>query len=295
MGRWVRAGYADCSLLPVSPPSLSSGSDQLCRVALLSISAEPSHGRGDARGARNLRDLRDRAPVGKKFGKAFADQIRVRAPGRGDKWHMDEVVVSIAGETHWLWRAVDQNGFVLDVLVQRRRDTRAAQRLMKNLLKSAVTPPRVMITDKLRSYGAARRKMGLQLEHRQHKGLNNRAENSHQPTRRRERIMKRFKSAGHAQRFLSVHDQVSNFFHIPYPETVTADCRRASRQRASGFRARSPRQALRPDLTSEKNRLPSAQRTLKLTMPFVGLDDAGQGRIGRFGGKESDRATGKRC
>ena len=107
---------------------------------------------------------------------------------------MDEVVVSIAGETHWLWRAVDQNGFVLDVLVQRRRaDTRAAQRLMKNLLKSAVTPPRVMITDKLRSYGAARRKMGLQLEHRQHKGLNNRAENSHQPTRRRERIMKRFK------------------------------------------------------------------------------------------------------
>src|SRR5208283_1099617 len=72
---------------------------------------------------------------GKKFGKAFADQIRRRAPGRGDKWHMDEVVVSIAGETHWLWRAVDQNGFVLDVLVQRRRDTRAARRLMKKLLK----------------------------------------------------------------------------------------------------------------------------------------------------------------
>ncbi len=169
---------------------------------------------------------------GKKFGKAFADQIRRRAPGRGDKWHMDEVVVSIAGETHWMWRAVDQNGFVLDVLVQRRRDTRAAQRFMKKLLKSAVALPRVMITDKLRSYGAARRKMGLQLEHRQHKGLNNRAENSHQPTRRRERIMKRFKSAGQAQRFLSVHDQVSNLFHIPYPEAVTADCRRASRQRA---------------------------------------------------------------
>ncbi len=87
-----------------------------------------------------------------------------------------------------------------------------------------------MITDKLRSYGAAKRKMGLQLEHRQHKGLNN----PHQPTRRRERIMKRFKSAGQAQRFLSVHDQVSNLFHIPYPETVTADCRRASRQRAFG-------------------------------------------------------------
>ena len=82
-----------------------------------------------------------------------------------------QVVVSIAGEKHWLWRAVDQNGFVLDVLVQRRRDTRAAQRLMRKLLKSAVTPPRVMITDKLRSYGAARAKMSLRVEHRQHKGL----------------------------------------------------------------------------------------------------------------------------
>ena len=108
---------------------------------------------------------------GKKFGKAFSDRIRQRAPARGDKWHMDEVVVSIAGEPHWLWRAVDQNGIVLDVLVQRRRDSRAAQRLMRKLLKSAVTPRRVMITDKLRSYGAARAKMGLQVEHRQHKGL----------------------------------------------------------------------------------------------------------------------------
>jgi putative transposase len=145
---------------------------------------------------------------------------------------MDEVVVSIAGEPHWLWRAVDQNGFVLDVLVQRRRDTHAAQRLMKRLLKSAITPPRVMITDKLRSYGAAKTKMGLRIEHRQHKGSNNRAENSHQPTRRRERIMKRFTSARQAQRFLPLHDQASNFFHIPYPESVTADFRRASRKRA---------------------------------------------------------------
>ena len=104
----------------------------------------------------------------KKFDKAFADQIRQRAPARGDKWHMDEVVISIAGEPHWLWRAVDQNGIVLDVLVQRRRDTRAAQRLMKRLVKSAIIPPRVMITDKLRSYGAARAKMALQVEHRQH-------------------------------------------------------------------------------------------------------------------------------
>jgi putative transposase len=145
---------------------------------------------------------------------------------------MDEVVVSIAGETNWLWRAVDQNGFVLDVLVQRRRNARAAQRLMRSLLKCAVTPPRVMITDTFRSYGAAKAKMGLRVDHRQHKGLNNRAENSHQPTRRRERIMTRFKSARQAQRFLSVHDQVANLFHLPYPESATADHRRASRGRA---------------------------------------------------------------
>jgi putative transposase len=168
---------------------------------------------------------------GKKFGETFSDQIRQRAPARGDKWLMDEVVVLIAGEQHLLWRAVDQNGFVLDVLVQRRRDTRAAQRLMTKLLKSVVTPPRVMITDKLRSYGDARAKMGLRVEHRQHKGLNNRAENSHQPTRRRERIMKRFKSARQAQRFLTVHDQVANLFHIPYPESIPAGFRRAARER----------------------------------------------------------------
>ena len=183
---------------------------------------------------------------GKKFGKTFSDQIRQRAPVRGDKWHMDEVVVSIAGEPHWLWRAVDQNGFVLDVLVQRRRDTRAAQRLMRKLLKSAATPPRVMITDKLRSYGAARAKMGLRVEHRQHKGLNNRAENSHQPTRRRERIMKQFKSARQAQRFLSVHDQVANLFHIPYPKSVPADFRRTRVSKLSPGGARS--QDVRHDL-----------------------------------------------
>jgi putative transposase len=103
---------------------------------------------------------------------------------------------------------------------------------MRRLLKSAVTRPRMMVTDKLRSYGAARAKMGLRVEHRQHKGLNNRAENSHQPTRRRERIMKRFKSARQAQRFLAIHDQVANLFHIPYPEKATAEDRRTTRNRA---------------------------------------------------------------
>ena len=127
---------------------------------------------------------------------------------------------------------------------------------MKKLLKSAGTPPRVMITDKLRSYGAARAKMGLHVEHRQHKALNNRAENSHQPTRRRERIMKRFKSSRQAQRFLSVHDQVANLFHIPYPGAATADFRRASRERAfATWREISMTSAIAESRTFEKRLL----------------------------------------
>ena len=167
-----------------------------------------------------------------KFGRDFSSSIRRRAPQRGDKWHMDEVVVSIAGKKHWLWRAVDQDGFVLDVLVQSRRDRKAARRLMRKLLRKTARAPRVMITDKLPSYGAARRDMALKVEHRRHKGLNNRAENSHQPTRRRERIMKRFKSARQAQRFLSIHDQLANLFHLPRPEHQTANARRAHRAKA---------------------------------------------------------------
>jgi putative transposase len=149
-----------------------------------------------------------------KFGQAFANQIRRRLPRLGDKWHLDEVALKIAGKKHWLWRAVDQSGVVLDVLVQRRRDKQAAKRLLRKLLKRQMRPPRVMITDKLGSYGAAKREIMPGVEHRQHKGLNNRAENSHQPTRRRERQMKRFKSAGQAQRFLSAHDQINNLFHL---------------------------------------------------------------------------------
>ena len=117
-----------------------------------------------------------------KFGQAFANQIRRRLPRTGDKWHLDEVVLKIAGKRHWLWRAVDQTGVVLDVLVQRRRDKQAAKRLLRKLLKKQMRPPRVMITDKLASYGAAKREIMPGVEHRQHKGLNNRAENSHQPT-----------------------------------------------------------------------------------------------------------------
>src|SRR4051812_9629774 len=112
----------------------------------------------------------------------------------------------IGGQKHWLWRAVDQDGVVLNGLVQRRRDQRAAKRLLRKLLKWQTRVPRVMITDKLGSDSAAKGEVMPSVEHRRHKGLSNRAENSHQPTRRRERQMKRFKSPGQAQRFLSAHE-----------------------------------------------------------------------------------------
>src|SRR3954453_20718063 len=115
---------------------------------------------------------------------------------------------------HGVWRAVDQDGIVLEVLVQSRRDQRAAKRLLRKLLKKQGRPPRGLITDKLASYPAAKKELMPGVEHRLHKGLNNRAENSHQPTRRRERQMKRFKSARQAQRFLSAHDQINNLFHL---------------------------------------------------------------------------------
>src|SRR5215207_7957884 len=167
----------------------------------------------------------------RKFGQAFANQIRRRLPRAGDKWHLDEVVIKIAGQKHWLWRAVDQDGLVLDILVQSRRDKQAAKRLLRKLLKRQCRPLRVLITDKLASYGAAKKEITPGIEHRQHKGLNNRAENSHQPTRRRERQMKRFKSAGQAQRFLAAHDQINNLFHLRR-DHVTASEYRAARGRA---------------------------------------------------------------
>jgi putative transposase len=167
---------------------------------------------------------------GLKFGQAFANQIRRRLPRAGDKWHLDEVVATIAGKKRWLWRAVDQDGIVLDILVQSRRNKRAAKRLLRKLLRKQMRPPRVLVTDKLASYGAAKKEIMPGVEHRQHKGLNNRAENSHQPTRRRERQMKRFKSARHAQRFLSAHDQINNLFHLRRHRLPAAQYRAARAQ-----------------------------------------------------------------
>ncbi len=143
---------------------------------------------------------------------------------------MDGVVLTIAGVKHWLWRAVDQNGTVLDILVQSRRDTQAARRLLHKLMKKQCRLPRVMITDKLASYRAAKRQVMPSVEHRKHKGLNNRAENSHQPTRQRERQMKRFKSAGQAQRFLSAHDGINNLFHLRRHQVPATQYRAARTQ-----------------------------------------------------------------
>jgi putative transposase len=166
----------------------------------------------------------------RKFGQAFANQIRRRLPGAGDKWHLDEVAITIAGVKHWLWRAVDQTGIVLDVLVQSRRDKRAAKRLLRKLLQRQGRAPRVMITDKLASYSAAKREVMPSVEHRRHRGLNNRAENSHQPTRRRERQMKKFKSPGQAQRFLAAHDPINNLFYVRRDQITAAQYRVARTQ-----------------------------------------------------------------
>src|SRR3984893_13787353 len=137
------------------------------------------------------------------FGQSYANELRRRRPRCGDTWHMDEVVLTIGGKEHSLWRAVDQEGNVLDILVQSRRNTKAAKRFFRKLRVRLQYVPRVIITDKLKSYGASKREILPGVEDRQHKRLNNRAENSHQPTRLREKKMRRFKSAKHAQRFLS--------------------------------------------------------------------------------------------
>jgi putative transposase len=135
----------------------------------------------------------------RKFGQTYATQLRRRRPRPGDKWHMDEMCLAIKGERHYLWRAAEQEGTVLDILAQRRRDKRAAKKFFRKLLKGLTYVPRVIITDKLKSYAAAKREILPGVEHRQHRYLNNRAENSHQPTRQRERHMHRFKSPAHAQ------------------------------------------------------------------------------------------------
>jgi putative transposase len=149
-----------------------------------------------------------------KFGPTIARNLRQRRPQPSDRWHLDEMVVRIAGKHMYLWRAVDHEGEVLDMLVQRRRDTRAALRLMRKLLRKLGFAPKSLTTDKLGSYRAAFRHLGLTCHHKQGLRKNNRAENSHQTVRRRERKMQRFKSARSAQRFLGIHAAVHNIFNL---------------------------------------------------------------------------------
>ncbi len=150
-----------------------------------------------------------------KFGPQIARNLRRRQSRPGDIWHLDEVVVKISGKTFWLWRAVDQHGAVLDEILQSRRDKRAAKRLLRKLMKRAGSVPKRIITDKLRSYGAAKRELVPGLDHWSHKGLNNRAENSHLPFRKRERVMQGHRSPGGLQLFVSIHSATRNCFSVP--------------------------------------------------------------------------------
>lgn len=161
-----------------------------------------------------------------KFGQAYANGLRRRRPWPGDEWHSDEVFIKINGEQKYLWRAVDQDGNVLDILVQNRRDKAAARRFFRRLMKKTRAVPLMIVTDKLRSCGAAHREVMPSVEHRSHKGLNNRAENSHQPTRQREHAMKGFRSVGAAQRFLSAFSGISPHFR-PHRHLMTASQHRA--------------------------------------------------------------------
>ena len=168
-----------------------------------------------------------------RFGADLAHKLRRRRPRPGDTWHLDEVFLRINGEMHYLWRAVDQNGVVLDILVQERRNAAAAKRFFKRLLVRLQFKPRRIVTDGLKSYGVACREILPEVRHRTSRYLNNRAENSHRPTRRRERQMQRFKSPEQAQRFLSAHAMIYGHFR-PRQHLMTAAQHR--RVRAKAFR-----------------------------------------------------------
>jgi putative transposase len=166
-----------------------------------------------------------------KFEGDFACTLRRRRPRPGDTWHMDEVFLRINGELHYLWRAVDQHGVVLDILVQAWRNASAAKRFFKHLLAGLRYKPRRIVTDGLRSYGVAQREILPDVRHRTSRYLNNRAENSHWPTRRRERQMQRFKSSEQAQRFLSSHAMIYGHFR-PRRHLMTAAQYRRTRAKA---------------------------------------------------------------
>jgi len=150
----------------------------------------------------------------RKFGAEYARKLKRREGRLGDTWHLDELFVTTQGERQYLWRAVDQDGDVIDIFVQARRNRRAAERFFRKLLIGQGSEPRRLVTDKLRSYGAAHRTIMPSVVHVTERYANNRAEVSHQPTRQRERQMRRFKSTAQAQRFLSAHGVIQNLFRV---------------------------------------------------------------------------------
>jgi putative transposase len=164
----------------------------------------------------------------RRFGVEFGKRLRRRRPRPGDIRHLDEVFIRINGELHYLWRAVDQRGVVLDILVQDRRNATAAKRFFKRLLQGLQYKPRRLVTDGLRSYGGAHRALLPDVRHRKSRYLNNRAENSHRPTRRRERQIQRFKSSSQAQLFLSAHSMIYGHFR-PRRHLMTASDYRCAR------------------------------------------------------------------
>lgn len=149
-----------------------------------------------------------------KFGSPVARNLRRNRPTPSDHWHLDEMAIMIGGKRYWLWRAVDNEGEVLDFLIQPKRNAKAALKLMRKILKEQATTPARIVTDKLRSYHVAFKELRLTAEHVDKKSANNRAENSHLPVRRRERKMQKFKSPGSAQRFLNVQSATYNTFYF---------------------------------------------------------------------------------
>ncbi|GAA3482680.1 IS6 family transposase [Streptomyces yanii] len=174
-----------------------------------------------------------------RFGPRYAAALCRRRPQVGDEWQLDEVFLKINGVRHYLWRAVGQDGTVLDILLQSKRGAKAAKRFMVKLMRKRRGTPRVLVTDKLCSYGVAHRELMSLVDHRSHKGLNNRAENSHQPTRQRERAMKGFRTVGRTQRFLSAFSQISPHFR-PRRDRMTATGYRTRCAAASEPGMRSP-------------------------------------------------------
>jgi putative transposase len=169
------------------------------------------------------------------FGHRFAAEVGHRRPHPRDRWHLDEIYLRIGGKAWHLWRAVDAEGLVLDILLQERRNQEAAEAFLRRLLEGQPAEPRVIVTDKLASYIPAVKQVFPQAEHRRHKGINNRVENSHQPTRHRERARRRFKSPGHTQRFLEPFGPIREHFWPRRQRLAGAQCRVILQERCTAW------------------------------------------------------------